>query len=730
MTARCRRRRPARRRVDGAVRRALPQGGHRRPRRRPAAHARGAARLPPRARGAARGRARLRSRSRASSTDEAPRADPRRRDQGAPRGHLPALQAEAPHQGPDRPGGRPRAARRPAARLDPAPTPPLPRRPSSTTTRRSPTLPPRSTAPAPSSSSASPRTPTSSVTCASASGSRGTSARASAPARRTEGAKFSDYFDFSEPLPEAARPTASSPSSAARRRSPLADDRPRAADRRGSNPARRHTSGPSRAASASRTTGRPADEWLADTVRWAWRTKILVHLGIDVRMQLRQRRRGGGRARVRRQPARPAARRTRRRARRRWASTRASAPASRSPSSTRPASVVATDVIYPHVPQRQWDRSLATLARLCARSTRSTSSPSATAPPRARPTVWPPTSSSAHPELKLTSAVVSEAGRLRLLRLGVRLRRSCPGMDVSLRGAVSIARRLQDPLAELVKIDPKSIGVGQYQHDLSQTALVALPRRGRRGLRQRRRRRRQHRLRSPADAASRASRPSLADSIVAHRDANGPFRKRARPSRTSRASAPRPSSRRPASSGSPAGTTRSTPPPCTPRPTRSSAGSSSRDRAASCTQLIGNTAALQAIRPADVRRRHVRPAHGHRHPQRARQARARPAADVQDGHLQGGRRGDQAPQAGHDARGRRDQRRRLRRLHRHRRPPGRPRPRVGAVAPLRPRPATRSSSRATSSGQGARRRPPAQADLAHAAPRRRGDAGRRPERQA
>ena len=60
-----------------------------------------------------------------------------------------------------------------------------------------------------------------------------------------------------------------------------------------------------------------------------------------------------------------------------------------------------------------------------------------------------------------------------------------PDMDVSLRGAVSIARRLQDPLAELVKIDPKSIGVGQYQHDLSEIEAVPLARRGRRGLRQR-----------------------------------------------------------------------------------------------------------------------------------------------------------------------------------------------------------------------------------------------------
>ena len=67
--------------------------------------------------------------------------------------------------------------------------------------------------------------------------------------------------------------------------------------------------------------------------------------------------------------------------------------------------------------------------------------------------------------------VVSEAGRVGVLRVGVRLRRSCPDLDVSLRGAVSIARRLQDPLAELVKIDPKSIGVGQYQHDLAEPTL-------------------------------------------------------------------------------------------------------------------------------------------------------------------------------------------------------------------------------------------------------------------
>ena len=76
----------------------------------------------------------------------------------------------------------------------------------------------------------------------------------------------------------------------------------------------------------------------------------------------------------------------------------------------------------------------------------------------------------AHPELKLTKIMVSEAGAS-VYSASEYASRELPGMDVSLRGAVSIARRLQDPLAELVKIDPKSIGVGQYQHDLSEGKL-------------------------------------------------------------------------------------------------------------------------------------------------------------------------------------------------------------------------------------------------------------------
>jgi uncharacterized protein len=131
--------------------------------------------------------------------------------------------------------------------------------------------------------------------------------------------------------------------------------------------------------------------------------------------------------------------------------------------------VVATDTIYPHVPRNKWDESIATLARLSAAhrvdliaigngtASRETDKLAADLIKR-------------HPELKLTKAVVSEAGAS-VYSASAYASAELPELDVSLRGAVSIARRLQDPLAELVKIDPKSIGVGQYQHDVNQPAL-------------------------------------------------------------------------------------------------------------------------------------------------------------------------------------------------------------------------------------------------------------------
>ena len=130
----------------------------------------------------------------------------------------------------------------------------------------------------------------------------------------------------------------------------------------------------------------------------------------------------------------------------------------------------------------------------------------------------------AHPELKLTKVVVSEAGAS-VYSASAYASQELPDLDVSLRGAVSIARRLQDPLAELVKIDPKSIGVGQYQHDLAETklsrSLDAVV---------------EDCVNAVGVDVNTASAPlltrvsgigcGLAENIVAHRDANGPFRSR------------------------------------------------------------------------------------------------------------------------------------------------------------------------------------------------------------
>jgi uncharacterized protein len=132
--------------------------------------------------------------------------------------------------------------------------------------------------------------------------------------------------------------------------------------------------------------------------------------------------------------------------------------------------VLTTDVIYPHEPRRDWDGSIAKLARICAQTqaelisigngTASRETDKLASELIAR-----------HPEFKLQKIVVSEAGAS-VYSASELAAKEFPDMDVSLRGAVSIARRLQDPLAELVKIEPKAIGVGQYQHDVNQRELA------------------------------------------------------------------------------------------------------------------------------------------------------------------------------------------------------------------------------------------------------------------
>ncbi|MER8071869.1 Tex family protein [Streptomyces sp. NPDC094034] len=268
--------------------------------------------------------------------------------------------------------------------------------------------------------------------------------------------------------------------------------------------------------------GRPADKWLADTVRWAWRTRILVHLGIDLRLRLR--------TAAEDEAVRVFAANLRDLLLAAPAGTRATLgldPGFRTGVKVAvvdaTGKVVATDTIYPHVPANKWDESLAKLARLAkdhsvdliaiGNGTASRETDKLAGDLCAR-----------HPELKLTKVMVSEAGAS-VYSASAFASQELPDLDVSIRGAVSIARRLQDPLAELVKIDPKSIGVGQYQHDLSEVklsrSLDAVV---------------EDCVNGVGVDVNTASAPllsrvsgigaGLAENIVAHRDANGPFRSR------------------------------------------------------------------------------------------------------------------------------------------------------------------------------------------------------------
>ena len=127
-------------------------------------------------------------------------------------------------------------------------------------------------------------------------------------------------------------------------------------------------------------------------------------------------------------------------------------------------------VIYPHLPQKQWDAALKTLTTLC--QTHHVDLISIGNGTASRETDQLALElMKAHPELRLTKLVVSEAGAS-VYSASELASTEFPDVDVSFRGAVSIARRLQDPLAELVKIEPKSIGVGQYQHDVNQNELA------------------------------------------------------------------------------------------------------------------------------------------------------------------------------------------------------------------------------------------------------------------
>ena len=338
--------------------------------------------------------------------------------------------------------------------------------------------------------------------------------------KKTEGEKFKDYFDFSEPLhklpshrilamfrgekeeilelqiePDAQAPAAGVSSSyelKIMQRFGISDQ------------------------------GRPGDRWLAETARWAWRTKIQVHLNIDLRMRLWTAAETEA-VRVFASNLRdlllaaPAGARV----------TMGLDPGFRSGVKVAvvdaTGKVVATTAIYPHEPQKRWDEALATLGKLAvAHRVDLIAIGNGTASRETDKLAVELVK--LLPDLKMSKIVVSEAGAS-VYSASAFASEELPELDVTLRGAVSIARRLQDPLAELVKIDPKAIGVGQYQHDLGESRLArsldAVV---------------EDCVNAVGVDANTASAPllarvsgigaGLAQSIVQHRDANGPFKSR------------------------------------------------------------------------------------------------------------------------------------------------------------------------------------------------------------
>jgi len=288
--------------------------------------------------------------------------------------------------------------------------------------------------------------------------------------KQAEGEKFADYFEYDEPVPQIPSHRALALFRGRREEilsvtlrldteteKPAWDDPFNACE------------GKIAARFGIKNLSRPADKWLADTVRWTWRIKVALHLETDITNTLREKaeeeaiRVFGTNLKdlLLAAPAGPRA-------------TMGLDPGLRTGCKVAvvdsTGKVLDTATIYPHEPRRDWEGSLAVLAVLAKKhnvdlisigngtASRETDKLAGELITR-------------FPEAKLKKIVVSEAGAS-VYSASEFAAKEFPDLDVTLRGAVSIARRLQDPLAELVKIDPKSIGVGQYQHDVNQTRLA------------------------------------------------------------------------------------------------------------------------------------------------------------------------------------------------------------------------------------------------------------------
>jgi protein Tex len=338
--------------------------------------------------------------------------------------------------------------------------------------------------------------------------------------KKTEGEKFKDYFDFSEALHKLPSHRILAMFRGEKEEILDLQMRPDALDPVAGVASSYELKIMQRFAISDR--GRPGDRWLAETVRWAWRTKIQVHLNIDLRMRLWTLAEAEA-VRVFASNLRdlllaaPAGARV----------TMGLDPGFRSGVKVAVVDatgrVVATTAIFPHEPQRRWDEALAALGKLALQHrvdliAIGNGTASRETDKLAMDLV------KLLPDLKMSKIVVSEAGAS-VYSASAFASEELPELDVTLRGAVSIARRLQDPLAELVKIDPKAIGVGQYQHDLGEAKLArsldAVV---------------EDCVNAVGVDANTASAPllarvsgigsGLAQSIVQHRDTNGPFKSR------------------------------------------------------------------------------------------------------------------------------------------------------------------------------------------------------------
>lgn len=337
--------------------------------------------------------------------------------------------------------------------------------------------------------------------------------------KEEEGAKFSDYFNASEPVKNVPSHRALA---LLRGRNEgvlrLAVVIPEPEDAIGRPEPERRIA----ARMAIEDRRRPADGWLLETVRWAWKFKLAVHLELDTEQRLREAAeaeaiRVFGRNLGDLLLAAPAGRRV----------TMGLDPGIRTGVKVAVVDgtgrLLDTATVYPHEPRKDWEGALRALAALAARhqvqliaignGTASRETDKLAGELIAR-----------YPEAGLAKVVVSEAGAS-VYSASELAAKEFPDVDVSIRGAISIARRLQDPLAELVRIEPKAIGVGQYQHDVSQVqlarALDAVV---------------EDCVNAVGADLNTASAPllarisgltdGLAKNIVAFRDSNGPFRTR------------------------------------------------------------------------------------------------------------------------------------------------------------------------------------------------------------